>query len=117
MANIFRLLAVRLLPDRVDAKNLSLAIQCTDTHQDWLVEIGNSVLNAWPGRTSEQPDVVLKADEMNIKRLFLGLASATELIEKQTLSASGDVAALAEFASWFTTFARRFPIVTPRVDD
>ena len=117
MANIFRLLAVRLLPDRVNAKSLALAVQCTDTGQDWLVEIENSVLNAWPDRTSDEPDVVLMADELNIKRLFLGLASATELIEKQTLSASGDVAALAEFASWFTTFARRFPIVTPRVDD
>ena len=117
MANIFRLLAVRLLPERVDGIRLALAAQCTDTGQDWLVEIDNSVLNAWPDRTSDEPNVVLMADELNIKRLFLGLVSASELIEKQILSASGDMTALTEFATWFTTFTRRFPIVTPRVDD
>ena len=117
MANIFRLLAVRLLPERVDGIRLALAVQCTDTGQDWLVEIDNSVLNAWPDRISDKPDVILMADELNIKRLFLGLVSASELIEKQILNASGDLAALTEFATWFTTFTRRFPIVTPRVDD
>ncbi len=117
LENLFRLMAVRVIPEAVDGIDMKINFKMTDLNQDWLLSIENAVLNAWPDRQTDQPAATIAAASVDIKMMFLGLVSAMDLIANDKLVVTGDVSALAAMNDWFTTFSRRFPIVTPRPVD
>ena len=110
--NMFQLMAVRLDPGACADTTLALNLNLDGTQ--WLLQIKNGVLNAWSNRHSEAPTASLTVSEINFKRLMLGLADAATLLGDGQLLIEGDVQALAQLGSFFDTFVRRFPIVTPR---
>ncbi|NKB98101.1 MAG: MBL fold metallo-hydrolase [Pseudomonadales bacterium] len=114
LENLFRLMAVRLIPDVVAEVNMSINFEMTDLDENWLLTIENAVLNAWPDRQAVQPTVAITGSSVDIKMMFLGLTSALDLIGSNKLVVTGDIASLAGMNEWFATFSRRFPIVTPR---
>lgn len=114
MENLFRLLAVRLIPERVDGIELQINFELTDTNESWLLSLENSVLNAWPNKDVDAPNVSVRGTAMDVKRLLLAITPGQELIASGALEVQGDLAALAGLGNWFATFSRRFPIVTPR---
>ena len=114
MENLFRLLDVRLIPERVDGLELQINFELTDTKESWLLSLENSVLNAWPNKDVDAPNVSVRGTAMDVKRLLLAITPGQELIRSGALEVQGDLAALAGLGNWFATFSRRFPIVTPR---
>ena len=113
IANLFQLMAVRLLPEQAVANPMTLNIGLSDG-DNWLLVIANGVLNAFPNQQSEQADATLHTTELNFKRAMLGVVPALDLIQQGDMSVDGDVALLANLGNMFDSFERRFPIVTPR---
>ena len=111
--NLFQSMAVRLNSDKADGINLTINIEFTDSEAT-LLSVENSVLHAFPGRQHDAPTATMKISEMDYKRLMMGLADATQLIESGALKIEGELSALAQLAGLFDQFERRFPIVTPR---
>ena len=114
LANLFQLMAVRLLPDAADGLNLAININLTDIKEDWLLSIANSVLNAFPNRQHEQPSAAMRLSSLDFKLLMMGLTDASTLIGESKLEVDGDLSALVTLGGLFDSFPRRFPIVTPR---
>ncbi len=112
VAQLFELMAVRLLPEQADAP-LHINIALTD-EQPWQMSIEHAVLNAYPDRQHPSPHVTLRSSALDFKRLMLGLADAQQLLVDGALTIEGDAMVLAGLPAKFTTFSRRFPIVTPR---
>ncbi len=111
--NLFNLMAVRLNADKVEGMRLQINLAFTDG-TPWLLQIDNSVLNAFVDRQVEAPDATLEVSGLQFKRLMLGLTDAATLIDGGELSISGDATALINLGTLFDVFPRRFPIVTQR---
>jgi alkyl sulfatase BDS1-like metallo-beta-lactamase superfamily hydrolase len=106
-------MAVRLNGARADGITLNINIDFKDGDQT-LLTIENSVLHAFEGKQHESPTATMKINEIDYKRLMMGLADAGQLLESSALEVDGDITALAQLAGLFDQFDRRFPIVTPR---
>ncbi|MEM7100458.1 MAG: alkyl sulfatase dimerization domain-containing protein [Pseudomonadota bacterium] len=113
IANLFQLMAVRLLPEQAIANPMTLNISLTDG-QNWLLLIKNGVMNAFPDKQSEHADATLTTTELDFKRAMLSVVPALQLIDEGAMKVDGDLTALANLGTLFDTFERRFPIVTPR---
>jgi alkyl sulfatase BDS1-like metallo-beta-lactamase superfamily hydrolase len=111
--NLFQTMAVRLNGARADGITLNINIDFKDGDQT-LLTIENSVLHAFEGKQHESPTATMKINEIDYKRLMMGLADAGQLLESGALEVEGDITALAQLAGLFDQFDRRFPIVTPR---
>jgi alkyl sulfatase BDS1-like metallo-beta-lactamase superfamily hydrolase len=116
LENLFQLMAVRLLPAPAENLQLAINLQFSDSGEEWLLSIHNSVLNAFPDRQHDEPTATMQISTVQFKRLMMGLTDTAALIAEDALSAEGDLAALASLGSLFDSFPRRFPIVTPRPD-
>lgn len=114
--HVLKLMAVRLNPAEVDGLTLHLNVQLTDLNQNWLITIDNSVLNAFPDRQAANADVSITTDAANFKQLMLGAREAQELLDDGTLQLEGDAQTLIELPRLFSSFPRRFPLMTPRPD-
>ncbi len=111
--NLFQTMAVRLNGTRADGITLNINIDFNDAERT-LLTIENSVLHAFIGKQHESPTATMKINELDYKRLMMGLADAGQLLEAGALEVDGDLNALAQLAGLFDQFERRFPIVTPR---
>ncbi len=111
--NLFQTMAVRLNGDRADGINLNINIDFNDAAPT-LLTIENSVLHAFIGKQHASPTATMKINELDYKRLMMGLTDAAKLLETGALKIEGDLTALAQLSGLFDQFERRFPIVTPR---
>jgi alkyl sulfatase BDS1-like metallo-beta-lactamase superfamily hydrolase len=114
MRNMFQAMAVRLNGPAADGLSLRFNLVFPDLNETWLMSIGNSVLNAFPGTSSDNADATLTLESLQFKRLMMGITDGATLVQAGELDIEGDVNALAELAGLFDQFERRFPIVTPR---
>ncbi len=114
LEQLFQLMAVRLDPAKVEDLSLNINLHFTDTDEKWLLQIARSVLHGFADRHAHNADVQLTMSEFTFKRMMLGLADAMSLIEENELQIEGDATKLTGLGGYFTTFSRRFPIVTPR---
>ena len=111
--NLFQTMAVRLNGERADGITLHINIKFGD-QEHTLLTIENSVLHAFIGKQHDSPSATMFINELDYKRLMMGLADAGELMESGALKVKGDLGALAQLSGLFDRFERRFPIVTPR---
>lgn len=113
LENLFQMLAVRVIPEKVDGLTLRINISLEDAG-NWLLVLENCVLHGFPGRRSESADATITSNALPFKRLMLGLAEADELIADDQLQISGARSAIDQLLEFLDAFPRRFPIVTPR---
>lgn len=117
VAQVLQLMAVRLLPEKVDNQRLTVRATLTDTNQTWTIRITNSVLRGFAGATDvDQVDFAVTCSEWNLKAWLLGFTSSNELKNEANVEISGNVALFEDFSDLFDDFPRRFPIVTGRPD-
>lgn len=114
LENLFQLMAVRLDPAKAADQHLRLNIQLTDLEQNWLLTIQHSVLNAFVDKQDDAADATLTVSSLNFKRLMLGLANGAELVGSGELTVDGALDALVGLGENFSTFNRRYPLVTPK---
>ena len=60
MENLFRLLAVRLIPEKVDGLNIKINFVLTDSDESWLLNLENSVINAWQNKIVDDVTVTVR---------------------------------------------------------
>ena len=114
LADFFKLMAVRLLPEVVDGTQLKVNFELSDTSETWLLAIENSVLNAFPERQAEDAAATVKITSIALKQILLGSLDPSDLTAEGTLSIQGQLNIFAQLAPMFGNFPRRFPIGTPR---
>ena len=110
---VFKTMAVRLLPDQVDGEVIQVGIDLTDD-APYLLSIENCVLNYWREVSLSDASAILRISSNDFKALMLGILDAMTLINDGRLEIKGDANILMRFGTLFDQFPRRFPIVTPR---
>ena len=110
---VFKTMAVRLLPDQVDGEVIQVGIDLTDD-APYLLSIENCVLNYWREVCLGDASAILRISSNDFKALMLGILDAMTLINEGRLEIQGDTNILMRFGTLFDQFPRRFPIVTPR---
>ena len=110
---VFKTMAVRLLPDQVDGEVIQVGIDLTDD-APYLLSIENCVLNYWREVCLGDASAILRISSNDFKALMLGILDAMTLINEGRLEIKGDANILMRFGTLFDQFPRRFPIVTPR---
>ena len=113
LENLYQVMAVRLNAQRADGVTLNINLDFKDSKITHL-SIVNSVLHAFPGKPSANPDATIAISALNFKLLMSGQTDGPKLIAEGLLTIDGDAGALLSLGSLFDQFERRFPLVTPR---
>ena len=112
--NLFKAMAVRLNGPNAETARLTLNFRFTDLDKNYLLQIDNAVMHAFPDRVADAADATLTMASLDFKRMMMGLTEGATLIREKKLAVEGDAKALLALTSLFDQFERRYPIVTPR---
>jgi alkyl sulfatase BDS1-like metallo-beta-lactamase superfamily hydrolase len=115
LKNMFQSLAVRLNGSKAEGLIIEINVELNDT-DSYLIAIENSVLHGFISKASPSADVSIQLNELDFKRLMLGLVSREELSQQDQINYVGDVSVLDSLLELFDTFQRRFPLVAERPD-
>ena len=114
LENLFQAMAVRLNGPKAETTRLTLNFRFTDLDKDYLLQIDNAVMHAFPDRVADAPDAMLTMASLDFKRMMMGLTEGATLIREKKLAVEGNPEALLALTTLFDQFERRYPIVTPR---
>ena len=112
--NLFKAMAVRLIPAKVDGLDLAINLNFTDLTDQFRLEIRNSVLRGFRNLTKKEAPTELVLSSINFKRMMSGLITAAELIKSDDMKIIGDAETLLPLPTYFDSFQRRFPLVIPQ---
>ncbi len=112
--NLFKAMAVRLIPSKVDGLDLAINLNFTDLSDQFRLEIRNSVLRGFRNLTKKEAPTELVLSSINFKRMMSGLITAAELIKSDDMKIIGEAQTLLPLPTYFDSFQRRFPLVIPQ---
>jgi alkyl sulfatase BDS1-like metallo-beta-lactamase superfamily hydrolase len=112
--NLFKAMAVRLNGPNAETARITLNFRFTDLDKNYLLQIDNAVMHAFPDRVADAADATLTMASLDFKRMMMGLTEAMTLISEEKLAVEGNAEALLALTTLFDQFERRYPIVTPR---
>ena len=112
--NLFKAMAVRLIPSKVEGLDLAINLNFTDLTDQFRLEIRNSVLHGFRNFAEKEAATELVLSSINFKRMMSGLITAAELIKSDDMKIKGDAKPLLPLPSYFDSFQRRFPLVIPQ---
>ena len=112
--NIFKAMAVRLIPSKVEGLDLAINLNFTDLTDQFRLEIRNSVFHGFRNFAEKEAATELVLSSINFKRMMSGLITAAELIKSDDMKIKGDAKPLLPLPSYFDSFQRRFPLVIPQ---
>ena len=87
--NLFKAMAVRLIPTKVEGLELAINLNFTDLSEQFRLEIRNSVLHGFKNSARKKASTELTMSSLNFKRMISGLTSAIELIKKNEMQIEG----------------------------
>ena len=114
LENLFKAMAVRLIPAKVDGLDLAINLNFTDLTDQFRLEIRNSVLRGFRNLAEKEAPTELVLSSINFKRMMSGLITAAELIKSDDMKIIGDAETLLPLPTYFDSFQRRFPLVIPQ---
>ncbi len=109
LEDVFKILAVRLNPERSRALKLHLALNFTDLGTPWTLAIERSVLHAWSGKSLARPTATLESHSRSFKRLMLGLTPAAELLASNQIRITGAPEVLTQLGWSLRCFRTQIP--------
>lgn len=109
---IFDFLAVRLNHEKADGLHLGVNIVFTDSHENYALELSNSVLNNTRGRVLARPDAALTLSRAALFKMLLAKVPLAQLVQAGEVKLEGDPKALAALFGNFDQFDPQFPVVT-----
>ena len=112
--NLFKAMAVRLLPEEVEGLVMSINLDFDDLESRFCLVIQNSVLHGFADHSRDDANATVSISTLNFKRLMLGLTDGSTLIKDEQLRVEGDIKVVLRLGSLFDSFPRRFPLVTPQ---
>ncbi|MBA5603795.1 MBL fold metallo-hydrolase [Duganella sp. FT3S] len=109
---IFDYLAVRLNHEKADGLHLGVNIAFTDTHENYALELSNSVLNNTRGRVLAKPDAALTLSRDALFKMLVAKVPLAQLVQAGEVKLDGDPKALGSLFGNFDQFDPLFPVVT-----
>lgn len=106
------LLATRLNPDKIGAREMTIALTVTDTQETVLVSVRNAVMVSEKGKTIADPAITMGATRKMLMGLFVH-KTALDQMQAAGLQLTGDVEALLSLRRAIEASPTDYPIVTP----
>ena len=114
---LFDSMAVRLVPDRVGDGRWSVNWLVTDRDERHVTGLSNRTLFHRPDAAEDSPACTVSTTSTTLIALINGTVTLDEAVASGDLTVDGDVAPLRGMLEALDTWARVFPIVTPRRGD
>jgi linear primary-alkylsulfatase len=112
--DLFDYLGILLDADKAAGKNITINFQFTDTRQNYVLMLENSVLNYSSGRQAESADATIITTRAALNEMLAAAqGSQGAAPDMGALQVQGDPGKLAEFFSLLDRFDFWFNIVTP----
>jgi alkyl sulfatase BDS1-like metallo-beta-lactamase superfamily hydrolase len=110
----FDYLAVRLDPEKVVGKHLTMNFDFTDTQEKWLLEVEWGVLTYYKGKQSKEADVTVTLTRADLNKILLGKTKVETEIMSGNIKVSGkNPEAFDEFLAALVTFDGWYQVVMP----
>ena len=106
-------MAVRFNPEGADDVELKINLDFTDTKEQFVLSLNNSVLNNIPNKQDEGANATLTLSRSTFDAVVLGATSFPKEIIKGNVKVSGNPLALTRVFSRLDIFPPDFNIVTP----
>jgi alkyl sulfatase BDS1-like metallo-beta-lactamase superfamily hydrolase len=110
---IFDYMAIRLNGPKADGKVITLNMIFPDVHQQYIVQLKNSVLNYYANKQSATADATITLDRSTLDNLILGNTTIKQAYEKGDIKLTGQEGKFKELLSLMDNFNLWFNIVTP----
>jgi alkyl sulfatase BDS1-like metallo-beta-lactamase superfamily hydrolase len=110
---VFDYLAIRLNGPKANGKEISMNIVFPDIHEEYNLQVKNSVLNYYEGVQDPNAGVTLTMDKRTMDALTLGQITVKQAYKDGKIKLEGNKEELIELFSLFDKFNLWFNIVTP----
>ena len=112
LSMVFDFMGVRLDADKATGKDITVNVALSD-EPSWVLQLRNSVLNAFEDRQSPSPDVTVRLSGFDFRRALIMPEGFQAGIGEGWIELDGDVAKLIELFAALDTFDPWFAIVEP----
>ncbi len=112
-AMLFDTLGVRLNGPKAAGKQLTISVRFSDLGEDYVLAVGNGVLNHFAGRRADDGDASLTLTRAALNEALAHGTSVDELVRQSRVEIEGSAAALQELLSLLDSFEFWFNIVEP----
>jgi alkyl sulfatase BDS1-like metallo-beta-lactamase superfamily hydrolase len=109
----FDYLAVRLNATKAAGKKITINFDFTDTGEQYVLALDNSVLNHTAGVQEKDSDATLALSRAVLNKIILRQLAMPEAAASGAVKITGNVASLGQLFGLLDTFDFWFPIVTP----
>ena len=110
---VFDYLAIRLNGPKADGQYYSLNLIFPDIHQEYNLQVKDSVLNHYEGVTDPNAGVSVTMDKKTLDALTLGQLTVKQAVADGKITIDGDKTQLEQLFKLFDKFNLWFNIVTP----
>ena len=110
----FDYLAMRLDGSRAEGKRLRLNWQFTDTTEQVLLNLENSVLTHRQGQQHAQADATVRLARTTLDQISMQRLTFADACKAGQVEVAGNEAALMDLMGMIDNFSRMFPVVGPR---
>lgn len=110
---IFDYMAIRLNGPKADGKVITLNMVFPDVHQQYVLQLKNSVLNYYANKQSATADATLVLDRRTLDNLILGKTTIKQAYADGEIKLTGQEGKFKELFSLMDNFNLWFNIVTP----
>lgn len=106
-------LGMRIDGKKADGKHIVLNLNLTDTHQQYVLKLENSVLIYTPDKKLDKADASVSLPRTVLDQINLGETTFEAQVKKGTVKVEGDSNKLKELFGLLVTFNPHFNIITP----
>lgn len=110
---VFDYLAIRLNSTKAEGKEISMNLIFPDIHEEYNLQVKNSVLNYYEGVQDPNAGVTLRMDKRTMDALTLGQLSVKQAYKDGKIKIEGNPKEMIELFTLFDKFNMWFNIVTP----
>lgn len=110
---IFDYLGVMLNGPKAAGKTITINLDLTDTHQQYVLQVKNCVLNYFEGQQAKDADLTLRLTGPEFGTLLTRQESFADAVQAGQVKTEGDPQALADLAGLLDSFDFWFNIVEP----
>ncbi|MFN7096081.1 MAG: alkyl/aryl-sulfatase [Gammaproteobacteria bacterium] len=110
---VFDYMAIRLNGPKAEGINISMNVIFPDVHEEYNLQLKNSVLNHYEGELDPNASVTLQMDKRTMDALILGQLTVKQAYKDGKIKLEGNPKDLIELFSLFDKFNLWFNIVTP----
>jgi alkyl sulfatase BDS1-like metallo-beta-lactamase superfamily hydrolase len=113
MDDFLNFLSIKLNGTKAENKNLAFNVKFTDLQTNYMITLGNSVVNYKEGKSASEPNTTITIDKVSFYLITLGREDLDKMSAAGKVSISGDKDLFKEFLSLLDQFNPKVNIVTP----